>query len=693
MDFFYARERTNNYRDIVDNLIWKEIDIQKFTLLDSIARVGDLETSFEQIKDDMCLLSERLKETQINVQWLMLGNMKEYQKYQNIRIVLDKMHAIKDVISIAENVENYIETKMYKEAVQNINNGLDIIDCKLSGIRCVGTIEQTLKESKSRIEKFLKNPEKFVFEMFNKIEWINDVLYDLKRTNLEKEFYENLAPIKGVFENMIGTNKMIPFIDKYKDCINAIKKEICYSCLPLEFLQKEEYIVLIMTKTLDIEKPLEQNTNLKSFIFKLNIKEFTTYFFNITNKFIEIEIRAFLIHKLYLQVKNDAKVNESDDLMISVLTLIEDTIIDYIILLLSYANFKNLTIEEYNEFEKQYFETIDTIQTISDNKFTKISKIKSTFFQMRFGVLYICGIDEMLKIIQIETFFALGNSTNIIQLISKILQLIDPNDLSYRTLKIQNKTLVYHGQKYPVIGSLDFAASVISSFLTGFSLKDSQITDMIFEKSMQVVNTWRERINTYYFINVMASEPPKDYVWKCVCIHQSIIFLNKIIELLNTAFMKNSIDLQRVTDDCNSELKNIRFQIIQLFKVVVRNYVNSKSKEMDGFVSSTKPLPAPPKGSKIDSKKKSLPPVPKQTQQQPSLKITDVVAYLQYQVNQPIIEYFNDTFQQEIFENEEIVISSIESDFTSSSDEPNFRTKICSDLAFIKEEVIENHKK
>ncbi|EDR25158.1 hypothetical protein EDI_134790 [Entamoeba dispar SAW760] len=692
LDFSYAKERATNYREIVDTMIMKEIDQQKFTLLDSLASVSDLEQSFDKIKEDMCALSERLKQTQKNVRWLMLGNMKEYQKYQNIRIVIDKMHSINEVISAVNEVQDLVEEKEYKKAIQKIEMALDVIDCKLAGIRCISKCDFYLKQTRSQLEKFLKNPEKFVFELFNRIQLVDEVTYDLKRKTIKEEFKDLMPQLIGLFKTIVGSTKMEGFIEKYLKSIENIRQDICYACLPLEFLKKEEYLTLAMTKQNDIELPLERNNNLKNFIMKLNIKEFSNYFFNILNKFGEMELRAFLVFDVYKEVKKEEKVIESDELMLKINERIEDTIMEYSMLLLSYANLRNIKREEYKEFEERYIKTIDLLQTISNGTFEKLHKIRSTFFQMYFSTLYICGFDEMLKIIKIETFVALNNSTNIIDLITKLSQIINPSDISCRTLKVQDKILRYQGENYMIIGCLDNVAAFTESFLDGFSVNDSTVTDMIFEKSNQVFKTWIDSTKVFYFINVLASEPPTDYVWKCVCIHQSIVFLMKLTELLNIAFMRNEDDLNSLNQYYQNELKNIRNQIIQYFRVIVKKYISSKAEEMEGF-HSAKPLPVPPKLSglsKTDPRKKPLPPSPGNKKNVAPIKINDVIDQLEKNINFYIIKYFNNQYKEEIMKDEENALNSIEKDFSGNLTEENYKTKISSDISFIREEVVKS---
>ncbi|ELP85024.1 hypothetical protein EIN_079460 [Entamoeba invadens IP1] len=685
LDFPYARDRATNYREIVDTMIMKEIDQEKFTLLDSIASVSSLQNSFMKIKEDMCALSERLHATQENVRWLMTGNMKEYQKYQNIRSVMDKMHAINDVIKIVSDVDDLVEEKEYKEAINLINNGLDIIDCKLAGIRCVSKDELYLKQTKARLEKFLKNPEKFVFELFTRIQLIDEVIYNISRKDVREEFKELIPQIVMLFKNVIRSNGQEDFVEKYITSIEGVEHELCYGCLPLEFLKKEEYLNLMMTKQSDSELTLEKNVNLKKFIMKLSINEFMSYFFNMMNKLEEIVVRVEMVQEIYDEVKKNAGVIGIDTEMNKVKERVEDIIVEYAMLMLSYANLRNLKRDEYQLFEKKYIAMIDELQGVVKGTFNKVNKIRTTFFQMYFSTLYICGFDDMLKFIKIEQFVALTDSMNVIELVKGLTQLINPNDVSCRTLKVNEQVMRYQGENYMIIASLDNVCLFISSFLEGFSLNEGGVNEMVFEKANQVFRAWVENMKMYYFVNLIASDVPDDYCWRCICVHQSVQFLVRMMELLTTGFMKSNEEFTMIQDDFATEMKSIRTQIVQFFRLTVRKYMSSKAEEMEG-VSVAKPLPTPPKGK--DPRKKPLPPSPVVKKGKELGKITDVSEKLNKDINLLVKKYFSDEFQKEIVEEESLALKAIEDEFVESLKEPNFQTKVVSDIEFLKDEVV-----
>ena len=103
---------------------------------------------------------------------------------------------------------------------------------------------------------------------------------------------------------------------------------------------------------------------------------------------------------------------------------------------------------------------------------------------------------------------------------------------------------------------------------------DSYLT--LLDKTIQLINTWRGSMNRYYYVNLLSSEPPVDYVWKCLTIHQSILFSYNVIVLIIKHFsidLKNSsINIDSIKEDYFDELKNIRLQIIHYFKVEMKSY-------------------------------------------------------------------------------------------------------------------------
>ncbi|BFU24015.1 hypothetical protein CL6EHI_025720 [Entamoeba histolytica] len=154
--------------------------------------------------------------------------------------------------------------------------------------------------------------------------------------------------------------------------------------------------------------------------------------------------------------------------------------------------------------------------------------------------------------------------------------------------------------------------------------------------------------------------------------------------------MRNDDDLNSLNQYYLNELKNIRNQITQYFRVIVKKYISSKAEEMEGF-HNAKPLPVPPKPSglsKTDPRKKPLPPSPGNKKNIVPIKINDVIDQLERNVNFYIIKYFNNQYKEEIMKDEENVLNSIERDFSANLTEENYKTKISSDISFIREEVV-----
>lgn len=154
--------------------------------------------------------------------------------------------------------------------------------------------------------------------------------------------------------------------------------------------------------------------------------------------------------------------------------------------------------------------------------------------------------------------------------------------------------------------------------------------------------------------------------------------------------MRSEDSLKTIFSEYDSELHIIRNQIIQYFKLIIKTYIGAKAQEMEGVIAP-KPLPTPPRSSSktsVDPRKKPLPPSPGVKKQPVSLKITDVIDQLQKDINTCVIRYFNSSTKQELAQEEEEVLRSIEDEYTETLQEPNFRTKICSDLTYINEEII-----
>ena len=138
------------------------------------------------------------------------------------------------------------------------------------------------------------------------------------------------------------------FVKMYMKILEEYRKNIVYSCLPLHFYAKDEYIQLGMTKQTDIKCSLDKNDGIKGFVAKLSVKEFGEYFFNIMNKLGELALRIFFVYDIYKDEKKKMQIiGEDDEAMTNIISHFETIVMEYGMYMISFANLRNITRDEY----------------------------------------------------------------------------------------------------------------------------------------------------------------------------------------------------------------------------------------------------------------------------------------------------------------------------------------------------------